>query len=190
MPASAQNRNQLIHAAADLFWRNGYDGTSLADVAKASGVPIGNIYYYFKTKASLAQAVGDLMRREMEDALAAIEDNNRTPRERLSALVTLLSATNASRTERGCPIAAASHGFRAASPAAAEAAAGPFRTLIAWLTAELVKCDVTEEDAANRAEAWLVRWQGAIALAHAMEDRAILDRAMGELAGETGSLAT
>jgi AcrR family transcriptional regulator len=44
-------REALVLAAAELFWMRGFEASSLADIAEASGVPLGNVYYYFKTKA-------------------------------------------------------------------------------------------------------------------------------------------
>ncbi len=40
-----------------LAYRNGFSETSLADIAEAAHVPIGNVYYYFKTKEELGGAV-------------------------------------------------------------------------------------------------------------------------------------
>ena len=40
-----------------LAYRNGFRETSLADIAEAAHVPVGNVYYYFKTKEELGEAV-------------------------------------------------------------------------------------------------------------------------------------
>lgn len=40
-----------------LFYCRGFAATSLANLAKDSKVPVGNVYYYFKTKEQLAEAV-------------------------------------------------------------------------------------------------------------------------------------
>src|SRR6516165_3905370 len=43
-------RDRLIAAAVLLLHRHGVERTTLADIAKAADVPVGNVYYYFKTK--------------------------------------------------------------------------------------------------------------------------------------------
>lgn len=48
-----RNRAEIIQAAGTLFLEHGYAKTSLKDIADVAGVPIGNMYYYFKTKESL-----------------------------------------------------------------------------------------------------------------------------------------
>ena len=40
-----------------LAYRDGFRESSLADIAKAAHVPVGNVYYYFKTKEELGEAV-------------------------------------------------------------------------------------------------------------------------------------
>ena len=50
-------RERLVAAAVNLAYRNGFTSTSLADIAKESGVPLGNVYYYFKTRDDIAAAI-------------------------------------------------------------------------------------------------------------------------------------
>ena len=50
-------RTRLIETAMNLAYRNGFRETSLADIAQAAHVPVGNVYYYFKTKEELGEAV-------------------------------------------------------------------------------------------------------------------------------------
>ena len=54
---SAEKRAELVTAAKLLLHEQGLHRTTLADVASRADVPLGNIYYYFKTKDSLAEAV-------------------------------------------------------------------------------------------------------------------------------------
>jgi TetR/AcrR family transcriptional repressor of nem operon len=46
-------RERLLGAAADLLYRQGVEKTTLADIAQAADVALGNIYYYFKTKDAM-----------------------------------------------------------------------------------------------------------------------------------------
>ncbi len=53
-------RQRLEDAAAQLFWIKGYAATSIADLAREADVPVGNVYYYFKSKADLAERVAGI----------------------------------------------------------------------------------------------------------------------------------
>jgi AcrR family transcriptional regulator len=49
-------RTRLIETATKLAYRRGFRQTSLADIAEAANAPVGNVYYYFKTKDELGEA--------------------------------------------------------------------------------------------------------------------------------------
>lgn len=51
-------RDRLMTATAELFRRQGYNGTSLKQVTEAAGAPIGSLYHFFPGgKDDLAEAV-------------------------------------------------------------------------------------------------------------------------------------
>ena len=60
MPKTKRDkRSRLIQTAAKLAYRHGFRTTSLADIAQAAEVPLGNVYYYFKTKDEIGEATLD-----------------------------------------------------------------------------------------------------------------------------------
>jgi TetR/AcrR family transcriptional regulator, cholesterol catabolism regulator len=75
------NRRQaLIGAAAKLFRRHGFDGTSTRDIALASGMQSGSPFYHFENKQALLFAVMQSgMSRAIErqaEALRALQDQS------------------------------------------------------------------------------------------------------------------
>jgi AcrR family transcriptional regulator len=60
-------RRELIRAAARLFRRQGFDGTSTRDIAAAVGMHSGSPFYHFKSKGALLYAV---MQEGMQSAMA------------------------------------------------------------------------------------------------------------------------
>lgn len=48
---------QIIETSEQLFSKNGYDGTTVRDIAKEAGVNIAMISYYFGSKEKLMEAV-------------------------------------------------------------------------------------------------------------------------------------
>jgi AcrR family transcriptional regulator len=77
-PAKAppdDTRRQILNAAAKLLRRNGYASTSLRDVAAATGMKAGSLYYHFSSKEEIAETVMaegiDLVRAAVKKALAA-----------------------------------------------------------------------------------------------------------------------
>lgn len=52
-----QSRRKIIEAAAAVAGERGYEGTSIARISKASGLPASSIYWHFKDKDALLAAV-------------------------------------------------------------------------------------------------------------------------------------
>lgn len=50
-------RERLVNAADKLIYEQTFHTTTLADIAKLADVPLGNVYYYFKTKEAILDAV-------------------------------------------------------------------------------------------------------------------------------------
>ena len=96
-------RDRLIDAAIELIYRQGIETTTLADIAGAAEVPLGNVYYYFKTKDEIIDAVVQSHLHTIRATLAAIEANHRTPKARLKALVKFLAGERDTIAEYGCP---------------------------------------------------------------------------------------
>jgi len=66
-----ETRDRILDAAEDVFHEKGVSNTSLNDVAQAAGVTRGAIYWHFKNKADLFDA---MCRRVRDPMLAMIEE--------------------------------------------------------------------------------------------------------------------
>lgn len=53
----AAKRQRLVDAAWQLYYERGVARATLMEIAQAADVPIGNVYYYFRTKDDLTCAV-------------------------------------------------------------------------------------------------------------------------------------
>lgn len=67
MNKRTDKRVRLVEAADKLFYEQGVNVTTLANIAALADVPLGNVYYYFKSKESIILAV-IARRREMIQA--------------------------------------------------------------------------------------------------------------------------
>src|ERR1700739_3512059 len=103
-PYPPGKRERLIAAACDLFHRQGIAGTTLAHIAEAADVPLGNVYYYFKTKDDIVAAVVEARTEEIRSATAALQRRHGSPKARLKALVRLLPDSRDRIADHGCPL--------------------------------------------------------------------------------------
>lgn len=74
-PRQDNRREQLLDAAAGLICRHGYHATSMRDIARATDMLPGSIYYHFPSKEALLAAVyAEGVRRIAERVDTAIAD--------------------------------------------------------------------------------------------------------------------
>jgi TetR/AcrR family acrAB operon transcriptional repressor len=66
-----ETRNRLLDAAEDVFHRQGVARTTLADVAEIANVTRGAVYWHFKNKSDLFNAMCERVRLPMEEMAAA-----------------------------------------------------------------------------------------------------------------------
>src|ERR1700737_4000792 len=79
-------RSRLIQTAVKLAYRHGFRTTSLADIAEAAKVPVGNVYYYFKTKDEIGEAIVEQRLLELR-TLQEQWGQRGSPKERLLACI-------------------------------------------------------------------------------------------------------
>ena len=48
-----QKLQKIVRAAARVFYEKGYEGASIRDISRASGVSLAGLYYYFESKQKL-----------------------------------------------------------------------------------------------------------------------------------------
>ena len=177
MTGTTEKHERLVSAAAKLFWYNGFHGASIKDIAIEANVPLGNVYYYFPDKAKLALAVAEIFTFETEEMLEEILTSNPDPRKRLVQLFDRLATSDASRVLHGCPIALACRDFKLTAPNAANEAGDAFSKLIIWIAKQRQAMGERPSIALSDARQAIVEWQGAIAVAHALQDSVLLGEA-------------
>lgn len=86
MPRKTDKREKLIGAAMVLIHQQGFNLTTLADIAQEADVPLGNVYYYFKTKDAIGEAVIERRSAEIAEYFSKLEENT-DPKARLISLL-------------------------------------------------------------------------------------------------------
>ncbi|MBP9722664.1 MAG: TetR/AcrR family transcriptional regulator [Gammaproteobacteria bacterium] len=76
MPRKSDKRERLVESAKKLMFQQGFNLTTLADIAQEADVPLGNVYYYFKTKEAIGEAVIAFCLAELKDRLVTCDMQN------------------------------------------------------------------------------------------------------------------
>ncbi|WP_220448533.1 TetR/AcrR family transcriptional regulator [Nonomuraea mesophila] len=99
--ASAK-RQRLTAAAARILHEQGVERTTIADIARAADVPVGNVYYYFKTKDDLVAAALSEHAHGLQTLTARL-DRLPDPRQRLKGLIEAWVSERDLAARHGCP---------------------------------------------------------------------------------------
>lgn len=76
MPRKRQStKSRIVKAAWNLFYKNGYDHTTVEDIIAASKTSKGTFYHYFKGKEALLNSLSYLFDEKYEELAAVIDPN-------------------------------------------------------------------------------------------------------------------
>ena len=73
MPRKRQStKSRIVKAAWNLFYKNGYEHTTIEDIITASKTSKGSFYHYFKGKEALLNSLSYLFDEKYEELLPAL----------------------------------------------------------------------------------------------------------------------
>ncbi len=167
-------RTQLIEAAKGLLHEQGLQRTTLAEVA--------NVYYYFRTKEELAEAVIESHVEALEHLFGRWEARHANPRDRLRSLVRSPLDEARSIIEFGCPHGSLCQELEKLGARSALAKAGA-RLLGVYLrfAERQFRALGYGKQAAAQARDLVASLQGTLLLAHTLRSRAVLKERLGRI---------
>ncbi|GLW25977.1 MULTISPECIES: TetR/AcrR family transcriptional regulator [Microbispora] len=184
--AASAKRRRLTAAAAEVVHRQGAERTTIADIARAAGVPVGNVYYYFKTKDELVAAALDEHARHLAELTGRLE-RLPDPRERLKGLVETWIGQRDVAARWGCPTGTLAAELDKRGEGGLDAEAGRvIRLLLDWAERQFRELGLPEPD--GLALTLVSAYQGMSLLANALRDPEIMKREGDRLLGWLGSL--
>jgi TetR/AcrR family transcriptional regulator, transcriptional repressor for nem operon len=166
-------RERLIEGARQVLHEQGVETTTLADIAAVAEVPVGNVYYYFKTKDELVAAAIDSHAREVESTLASL-DRHRTPKARLKAFVRMLVDQRELTARYGCPQGTLCSELDKREDALAGDCAQLIRLPIAWTERQFR--EMGRRDARDLAVGLIASYQGIALLTNTLRNPELMTR--------------
>lgn len=179
MPTTLK-RDRLIEAAKALFAEHGVAQTTLADIAQRAEVPLGNVYYHFRTKESLVEAVIQAHVQDVQTLLAQC-DRLADPRQRLLALLAAEREAEPMFVRSGCPYGSLSQELNKEENALSTAAASLFQVYLDWVQAQFRLLGKAEQEAEDRAIDLVASLQGTFLLTNCFRAPALLECQMERL---------
>lgn len=163
----AGKRERLAGAAVRVLHEQGVEKTTLADIARAADVPVGNVYYYFKTKDQLIEAAIEAHGHHLETMLGELV-RLAEPRDRLKALLRGWIGERDLTAQYGCPTGTLASELDKRDDGLDRAIATVMARLLAWVEEQFAA--MGRADAKELAVALFASYQGAALLTNTFRD--------------------
>ena len=169
----ANNRTRLLQAAEQVTYRHGFGRAALADIAKEAGIPLGNVYYYFKTKDQIGEALIDVRVNRFRRLLEEFDQAD-DPRERLCGFVQTKIKNREELARSGCPVGTFCSELHKDGGAVAKKSKILFTMALDWMEAQFHA--LGQGDASRGLAVHLLSaTQGVSVLAHTFHDSGLID---------------
>jgi AcrR family transcriptional regulator len=170
----AGNRTRFLQAAVKVTHRHGFGPAAIADIAKEARVPLGNVYYHFRTKDEIGKAIIDLRVSRFRKLLEKL-NKAESPKERLCGFVQIKIKNSKDLASRGCPVGTLCSELQKHGGAAARRSRVLFAMALAWME-EQFKAIGKGADSRGLAVHLLSATQGVSVLAHTFHDPGLITK--------------
>lgn len=179
MPAALRSPQEVVARLMKVIRRRGYDGASLAELSRATGLGKSSLYHYFPDgKDGMVDAVLEHLAAQLQGALFAPLRGAGTPKHRIDAMVATLDVFY-HHGDESCVLAQLVLGSTRAR------FRGPLKALfMEWMDAiagVLVDAGIPRSMARARAEEAVLRVEGALVLAGGVDDTRVFARTLKHL---------
>lgn len=168
-------RERLVEAADQLFHQQGVSTTTLANIATLADVPLGNVYYYFKSKDSITLAVVERRRRKLSSLFAewGTRDNVKS---RLQALIEYVASLSEESARFGDSLGSLCQELGKQGGNISQAAASLMNEMIQWCEKQFAALGKSEQESANLALNLVSSLQGINLITLAFKDPDFVNR--------------
>lgn len=169
-------RSRLIQAADQLFQQQGVNITTLANIAALANVPLGNVYYYFKSKESIVTAVIDVHTQNLKQLFNEWDSKLQNSKDRLAALIQHQASLSEQMANYGDPLGSLCQELSKQGGVLAEISSKLLREMYQWVQQQFKQMGKVDEDANNLALNLLSGLQGNSILTLTFKDTSFTQR--------------
>ena len=170
-----ETRRKIVVAADQLFYEQGFEKASFADIAGMVEISRGNFYYHFKSKDALLAAVIEHRLDERKAMLRHWVETEADPAVRIRNFINILIANQTKIMAYGCPVGTLCSELAKLDHALQNEASRLFTLFGEWLEDQFIQLGL-DDQASEHAMHLLMRSQGVATLANTFHDAAFVRR--------------
>jgi AcrR family transcriptional regulator len=167
-------RERLVAAATQVLHEQGVEKTTIADIAQVADVPVGNVYYYFKTKDQLVEAAIGEHATRLREMISRLDQQEDMPQDRLKAMIRGWTDQRDLAAQFGCPFGTLASELDKRADGLDVAAAQVMRTLVDWFEQQFKA--MGQEEPRDLAIALLAAYQGISLITNTFRDPELMVR--------------
>lgn len=176
MAAATSSKDEIIDRLFAVFQEHGFDGASLSDISRATGLGKSSLYHHFPDgKLQMAQAVLERAATVIDGGIAEVAKSSLSLKARIRKIVALLNQMySGGRTL--CVL-----GQLATSSVRSDASDGLRQAFEIWINAIALLAEesgMPARRATTFAEDWIARLQGALIMQAATGDTGAFERTL------------
>lgn len=168
-------RERLIDAADQLFHQQGVSTTTLANIATLADVPLGNVYYYFKSKDSITLAVIERRKRKLNSLFTEL-NMREDVKGRLQAFISYVGSLAEESARFGDSLGSLCQELGKQGGTIAEAASTLMNEMIQWCEKQFTALGKSEEESSRYALNLVSSLQGISLITLAFKDPNFVNR--------------
>lgn len=168
-------RTRLVEAADQLFHQQGVSNTTLANIAALAEVPLGNVYYYFKSKDSIILAVIDRRKRSVQSMFSQWNENDNV-KARLQAFINHALTLAEEAAQFGDSLGSLCQELGKQGGNIGEAASGLMQDVLNWCESQFKALGRPEADARKLALNLVASLQGISLITLTFRDPSFINR--------------
>ncbi|APG26400.1 hypothetical protein A7E78_00065 [Syntrophotalea acetylenivorans] len=170
LPRKIDKRSILLEVAENLICRQGFHSTTLADISRESGISLGNLYYYYKTKNEILSAVTERQIKKF-DTYKTDLDLIPDPRYRLVVFIKMSIVDCDRIAAYGCSVGSLSQELNKGNGCSLDELPNPLKGPLDWASEQF---RLMGKQDANALGGWFfATLQGAALLANSFKDTEI-----------------
>lgn len=175
-----QQLEKIIQTVDELMYHKGFNAMSFKDIAAACDISKGNLYYYFKTKEELLQAVINYRTGFMKQMLKDWEGEYPDALQRLKRYVQIAQNESAAAIKYGCPMGSLNTELGKSQADLQKISREQFDIFKVWIKKQF-KILLPNENAEFYALRLMARTQGIVVIAQAYADEKFILREVVEI---------